>query len=149
MGINAPAVTIKNIENAIIDYAWDKGWIVPEPPQVRTGKKVAVIGSGPAGLGAAAQLNKVPTELSCRKLKVATKEREASLEQLSKLGETIILTDMSLLECLCFLNTFCTCLIRQAGHTVTVYERNDRIGGLLRYGIPTMKLGKDVRLNLT
>ena len=59
LGINAPAVTIKNIENAIIDYAWDNGWVVPEPPKVRTGKKVAVIGSGPAGLGAAAQLNKV------------------------------------------------------------------------------------------
>ena len=59
LGINAPAVTIKNIENAIIDYAWDNGWIVPQQPKVRTGKKIAVIGSGPAGLGAAAQLNKV------------------------------------------------------------------------------------------
>ena len=59
LGINAPAVTIKNIENAIIDYAFEHGWIHPEPPEVRTGKKVAVIGSGPAGLAAAAQLNKV------------------------------------------------------------------------------------------
>ena len=59
MGINSPAVTIKNIENAIIDYAWDHGWIVPELPAIRTGKKIAVVGSGPAGLAAAAQLNKV------------------------------------------------------------------------------------------
>jgi glutamate synthase (NADPH/NADH) small chain len=58
LGINAPPVTIKNIENAIVDKGWDEGWIVPEPPSVRTGKKVAVIGSGPAGLAAAAQLNK-------------------------------------------------------------------------------------------
>ncbi len=58
LGINAPPVTIKNIENAIADKGWDEGWIVPEPPTVRTGKKVAVIGSGPAGLAAAAQLNK-------------------------------------------------------------------------------------------
>src|SRR6187397_3035488 len=54
LGINAPPVTIKNIENAIVDKGWDEGWIVPEPPTVRTGKKVAVIGSGPAGLAAAA-----------------------------------------------------------------------------------------------
>ena len=59
LGINAPAVTIKNIENSIIDYAFEHGWIHPEPPTVRTGKKVAVIGSGPAGMAAAAQLNKV------------------------------------------------------------------------------------------
>jgi glutamate synthase (NADPH/NADH) small chain len=58
LGINAPPVTIKNIENSIVDKGWDEGWIVPEPPAVRTGKKVAVIGSGPAGLAAAAQLNK-------------------------------------------------------------------------------------------
>ena len=58
LGINAPPVTIKNIENAIVDRGWEEGWIVPEPPTVRTGKKVAVIGSGPAGLAAAAQLNK-------------------------------------------------------------------------------------------
>jgi glutamate synthase (NADPH) small chain len=58
LGINAPPVTIKNIENSIIDKGWDEGWVVPEPPAVRTGKKVAVIGSGPAGLAAAAQLNK-------------------------------------------------------------------------------------------
>ncbi|XP_064627288.1 uncharacterized protein LOC135487499 [Lineus longissimus] len=89
LGIHSPAVTIKNIENTIIDNAFEQGWIVPEPPENRTGKRVAIVGSGPAGLAAAAQLNK-------------------------------------------------------AGHTVTVYERNDRIGGLLRYGIPTMKLGKDV-----
>ena len=59
LGINAPAVTIKNIENAIIDHAFEHGWIYPQPPVVRTGKKVAVVGSGPAGLAAAAQLNKV------------------------------------------------------------------------------------------
>ncbi|XP_064488829.1 uncharacterized protein LOC135400829 isoform X2 [Ornithodoros turicata] len=89
LGINEPAVTIKNIECAIIDRAFEQGWIKPCPPEVRTGKKVAVVGSGPAGLAVAVQLNK-------------------------------------------------------AGHLVTVYERNDRIGGLLQYGIPTMKLGKDV-----
>jgi glutamate synthase (NADPH/NADH) small chain len=58
LGINAPPVTIKTIENAIVDHGWDEGWVVPEPPRQRTGKKVAVIGSGPAGLSAAAQLNR-------------------------------------------------------------------------------------------
>jgi glutamate synthase (NADPH/NADH) small chain len=87
LGINAPPVTIKNIECQIIDHGWENGWVVPEPPEKRTGKKVAVIGSGPAGLCAAAQLNK-------------------------------------------------------AGHTVTVFERADRPGGLLMYGIPNMKLDK-------
>ena len=58
LGINAPPVTIKTIENAIVDRGWDEGWVVPEPPKQRTGKKVAVIGSGPAGLAAAAQLNR-------------------------------------------------------------------------------------------
>ncbi len=89
LGINNPPVTIKNIECSIIDKGWDEGWVKPEPPAVRTGKKVAVIGSGPAGLSAAAQLNK-------------------------------------------------------AGHLVTVFERADRIGGLLMYGIPNMKLDKKV-----
>ena len=89
LGITDPAVTIKNIENAIVDRGFAEGWIQPEPPATRTGKRVAVIGSGPAGLAAAAQLNKV-------------------------------------------------------GYTVTVYERADRIGGLLMYGIPNMKLDKDV-----
>jgi len=88
LGIHAPPVTIKNIECTIIDKGWDEGWVVPEPPKVRTGKKVAVVGSGPAGLCAAAQLNK-------------------------------------------------------AGHTVTVFERADRVGGLLMYGIPNMKLDKE------
>jgi glutamate synthase (NADPH/NADH) small chain len=88
LGINAPPVTIKNIECTIADRGWENGWINPEPPAVRTGKKVAVVGSGPAGLCAAAQLNK-------------------------------------------------------AGHAVTVFERADRIGGLLMYGIPNMKLDKD------
>ncbi|HTG44895.1 MAG TPA: glutamate synthase subunit beta [Verrucomicrobiae bacterium] len=87
LGIHSPPVTIKNIECAIADYGWEKGWIVAEAPEVRTGKKVAVVGSGPAGLCAAAQLNK-------------------------------------------------------AGHTVTVFERADRVGGLLMYGIPNMKLDK-------
>src|SRR5438552_9483528 len=87
LGINAPPVTIKTIECAIIDKGWEEGWVTPEPPARRTDKKVAVIGSGPAGLCAAAQLNR-------------------------------------------------------AGHWVTVFERADRIGGLLTYGIPNMKLDK-------
>ena len=87
LGINAPPVTIKNIECTIIDKGWEEGWVQPEAPEKRTGKKVAVVGSGPAGLSAAAQLNK-------------------------------------------------------AGHTVTVFERADRPGGLLMYGIPNMKLDK-------
>ncbi|HEX7858740.1 MAG TPA: glutamate synthase subunit beta [Verrucomicrobiae bacterium] len=87
LGIHSPPVTIKNIEASIADRGWDEGWITAEPPAQRTGKKVAVIGSGPAGLCAAAQLNK-------------------------------------------------------AGHTVTVFERADRVGGLLMYGIPNMKLDK-------
>src|SRR5580765_551341 len=87
LGINAPPVTIKNIECTIIDHGWENGWVTPEPPKKRTGKKVAVIGSGPAGISAAAQLNK-------------------------------------------------------AGHLVTVFERADRPGGLLMYGIPNMKLDK-------
>ena len=89
LGINAPAVTIKDNEAYIIDNAWDKGWVKPVVPAERTGKKVAVVGSGPAGLSAADQLN-------------------------------------------------------QAGHLVTVFERADRIGGLLMYGIPNMKLDKNV-----
>jgi glutamate synthase (NADPH/NADH) small chain len=89
LGINKPPVTIKNIEVSIIDYAYAQGFIKPQPPLARTGKKVAVIGSGPAGLAAADQLNK-------------------------------------------------------AGHTVTIYERSDRAGGLLRYGIPDFKLSKKV-----
>ncbi len=89
LAITDPAVTIKNIENAIVDRGFAEGWIRPRPPRDRTGKKVAIVGSGPAGLAAADQLNK-------------------------------------------------------AGHTVTVYERADRIGGLLMYGIPNMKLEKRV-----
>ncbi len=87
LGISEPPVTIKNIEVSIIDKAFDEGWVTPQAPEKRTGKKVAVVGSGPAGLSAAAQLNR-------------------------------------------------------AGHLVTVYERADRIGGLLMYGIPNMKLDK-------
>jgi glutamate synthase (NADPH/NADH) small chain len=88
LGINAPPVTIKNLENSIIEKGFEEGWVLPEPPETRTGKKVAVVGSGPAGLAAAAQLNR-------------------------------------------------------AGHAVTVLERADRIGGLLTYGIPNMKLDKN------
>jgi len=87
LGINEPAVTIKNIENAIIDRGFAEGWVTANPPAQHTGKTVAIVGSGPAGLAAADQLNRV-------------------------------------------------------GHKVTVYEREDRIGGLLMYGIPNMKLDK-------
>ncbi|WP_078575986.1 glutamate synthase subunit beta [Salipaludibacillus agaradhaerens] len=89
LGINEPPVAIRTVERSIIEKGFEEGWVVPEPPEKRTGKKVAVVGSGPAGLAAAAQLNK-------------------------------------------------------AGHSVTVYERHDRIGGLLTYGIPEMKLPYDV-----
>jgi glutamate synthase (NADPH/NADH) small chain len=89
LGINEPPVTIKNIENSIVERAFAEGWIVPEPPARRTGKKVAVVGSGPAGLAAAQQLNR-------------------------------------------------------AGHLVTVFERADRVGGLLRYGIPEFKMEKRI-----
>merc|ERR1719187_1272188 len=89
LGINEPPVTIKNIECSIIDNAWEQGWMKSNPPKKRTGKSVAIVGSGPSGLAAADQLNK-------------------------------------------------------AGHLVTVFERNNRVGGLLMYGIPTMKLSKEV-----
>lgn len=89
LGINEDPVGIKSIECAIIDRGFEKGWMVPQPPKFRTGKKIAIIGSGPAGLAAADQLNK-------------------------------------------------------AGHLVTVYERADRLGGLLMYGIPNMKLDKRI-----
>ncbi|MET9711292.1 glutamate synthase subunit beta [Nocardiopsis alba] len=87
LGISQPAVTIKNVEVSIIDRAWEEGWVRPLPPTRRTGRKVAVVGSGPAGLAAAQQLTR-------------------------------------------------------AGHDVTVYERADRAGGLLRYGIPEFKMEK-------
>ena len=89
LSINEDPVTIEYIEKAIADRGWREGWIVPEPPQIRTGKRVAVVGSGPAGLASAQQLNR-------------------------------------------------------AGHTVTVFERADYIGGLLRLGIPDFKLDKQV-----
>jgi glutamate synthase (NADPH/NADH) small chain len=89
LAIDQPAVSIKLIERSVVDRAWDEGWIHPEPPEQSTGKRVAVVGSGPAGLAAAQQL-------------------------------------------------------RRAGHSVTVYEKSDRIGGLLRYGIPNFKLEKHV-----
>ena len=87
LGINEPPVTIKMIECEIADRAFAEGWVTAQPPLARTGKRVAVVGSGPAGLACAAQLNR-------------------------------------------------------AGHTVTVFERDDRVGGLLMYGIPNMKLDK-------
>ena len=87
LGINEPPVTIKQIEKSIVDRAFEEGFIKPEPPEIRTGKRVAIVGSGPAGLAAAQQL-------------------------------------------------------ARAGHDVTVFEKNDRIGGLLRYGIPNFKMEK-------
>ena len=89
LGIDQPAVSIKLIERSVVERAWDEGWIHPEPPEQNTGKRVAVVGSGPSGLAAAQQL-------------------------------------------------------RRAGHSVTVFEKNDRIGGLMRYGIPNFKLEKHV-----
>ncbi len=89
LGLNNPAVTIKNIELAIVDKGFEEGWIKPKVIESRSGKNIAIVGSGPAGLAAADELN-------------------------------------------------------QMGHSVKVYERSDRIGGLLMYGIPNMKLGKDV-----
>lgn len=87
LGINDPPVTIKNIELAIVEKGFQEGWIRPEPPELRTGKKVAVVGSGPSGLA-------------------------------------------------------CADLLNRTGHSVTVFERSDRVGGLLMYGIPNMKLEK-------
>ncbi|MDP4899896.1 MAG: FAD-dependent oxidoreductase, partial [Pontimonas sp.] len=87
LGINQPPVTIKQVEVSIIDKAWEEGWVHPVTPERLTGKTVAVVGSGPAGLAAAQQLTRV-------------------------------------------------------GHTVAVFERDDRIGGLLRYGIPDFKMEK-------
>ena len=89
LAINQDPVTIKAIEVSIIDHAYDEGWVTPQPPSTRTSKKVAVVGSGPAGLAAADQLNR-------------------------------------------------------AGHTVTVFEKSDRVGGLLRYGIPEFKMEKRI-----
>jgi glutamate synthase (NADPH/NADH) small chain len=89
LGINEPAVTIRQIEKNIVERGFQEGWIQPQPPRVRTGKSIAIVGSGPAGLAAAQQL-------------------------------------------------------RRAGHAVTVYEKADRIGGLLRYGIPNFKLEKHI-----
>jgi glutamate synthase (NADPH/NADH) small chain len=89
LGINEPPVSIKVIEKTIVERAWEEGWIKPEPPETRTQKRVAVVGSGPAGLAAAQQLNR-------------------------------------------------------AGHSVTVFEKADRIGGLLRYGIPDFKMEKNI-----
>src|SRR5690606_27639229 len=87
LNINDDPVTIKSIEQAIADKAWAEGWVEPQPPETKTGRKVAVVGSGPAGLACAQQL-------------------------------------------------------ARAGHEVTLFEKSDRIGGLLRYGIPDFKMEK-------
>ena len=87
LNVNDEPVGIKSLEHAIIDRAWDNGWVQPRAPRIKTGKKVAVVGSGPAGMAAAQQL-------------------------------------------------------ARAGHDVTLFEKNDRIGGLLRYGIPDFKMEK-------
>src|SRR3954447_8524176 len=87
LGINEPPVTIKTIEKSIVEHAWEQGWITPEAPETKTGKRIAVIGSGPAGMAAAQQL-------------------------------------------------------ARAGHDVSLFEKWDRIGGLLRYGIPDFKMEK-------
>ena len=87
LNVNDEAVGIKSIEHAIIDNAWKNGWVTPQPCEIKTGKRVAVVGSGPAGLAAAQQLARV-------------------------------------------------------GHSVVVFEKNDRVGGLLRYGIPDFKMEK-------
>jgi len=87
LGIIEPPVSIKSIERTIVDRAWEEGWVIPQPPSHKSGKKVAVVGSGPAGLAASQQL-------------------------------------------------------ARAGHSVTLFEKNDRIGGLLRYGIPDFKMEK-------
>src|SRR5512141_2353845 len=89
LNINNDPVGIKSIEHAIIDKGWEKGWVAPQPPARKTGKKVAVVGSGPAGMACAQQL-------------------------------------------------------ARAGHDVVLYEKNDRIGGLLRYGIPDFKMEKQL-----
>src|SRR5271168_3876378 len=89
LGINEPPVAIKVIEKTIVEHAWKEGWIKPEIPETRTGKRIAVVGSGPAGLAGAQQLNR-------------------------------------------------------AGHSVVLFEKADRIGGLLRYGIPDFKMEKNI-----
>src|SRR5262249_28674518 len=170
LGINEPAVTIKSIECAIVDKGFEEGWIVPEPPARRTGKKVAVVGSGPAGLAAAAQLNRAGHHVTVferadriggllmygipnmkldkravvqRRVDLLAAEGVRSEEggiapgpPARRTGKKVAVVGSGPA------GLAAAAQLNRAGHHVTVFERADRIGGLLMYGIPNMKLDK-------